>query len=124
MPKIHTTFAISVTNSTKFTWYPTVGETVTDIIGLTVEFKKSNPLCIMGVFEVVKSEGMVSALGIKLNTLSIDIGKTSRNATIPHITHLRYLGIFLNTNRIKITASAIYVAVILMLKTFKNSSTT
>ena len=64
---------------------------------------------------MTKSEGMVSALGMRLNILSNEKGSIRRSPTSPHNAQLIHLGIFLKTALIMITATARYEAVMLIL---------
>ena len=65
---------------------------------------------------------IVSALGIRLSTLSIENGKTIRAATMPQSRTFTHLGAFFKQNRNVKTAITTQLADMLILTIFRKSS--
>ena len=73
-------------------------------------------------FPIIISGPIVSALGIRLNILSIENGQISLIATIPHKSTVIHLGAFFSNNLKSNTASTSQLADILIFTTFKKNS--
>ena len=116
MPIIHITEAMKVTICIGFTLPSTFGVRVSAIIGLTAWFNTSKPLLIVGFSDIRIFCGIVSALGIRLNTLSNENGKIRRKATNPHRTPIIHFGAFFRRKRSNITARTSQLAVMLIFR--------
>ena len=101
---------------------PSIGVLDWLMIGFTTLFTAEIPLLIAGVVSIPISRGMVSALGIKLNALSMENGQIRRTATMPQSRTLTHFGAFLNKNLKASTTSTSQLAEILMLMIFRKSS--
>ena len=84
----------------------------------------SIPLLIMGEESYKMLLGTVFMLGIKLNALSTEKGRSSLAATIAHIKHAAFFGAFFKNGCRRIMIIAIQPAAILKLNTFKNRAST
>ena len=122
MPKINMNTNIPIVICKGFTLAPAIGVLDWLMIGLTALFIAFIPLLMVGVVFIPMFGGMVSALGIRLNALSMENGKASRTATMPQSRTLTHLGAFFKTNRSNSTARTSQLADMLMLMIFKKSS--
>ena len=91
-------------------------------VGLTALFIAFIPLLMAGLVSIPIFSGIVSALGIRLNALSMENGQINRTATIPQSNTLTHLGAFFSTSLSINTARTSQLAEILMLMIFKKSS--
>lgn len=96
-------------------------------MGFTVFSTMAKLLSTDGTYGNISPSTMVldligSALGCKLNSLSMEKGKISLTATTPHNKQLTHLGIFRNKKRTHNTANINQPAVMLIFKSFKKTS--
>ena len=122
MPKIQMYSKIPMVICKGFTLAPAIGVLDWLMIGLTALFIAFIPLLMVGVVFIPMFGGMVSALGIRLNALSMENGKASRTATMPQSRTLTHLGAFFKTSLSISTARISQLADMLMLIIFKKSS--
>ena len=92
------------------------------ITGFTKLLKTGMPELISGVASIIISGLIVSALGIKLITLSIVNGQISLTATMPQRSTVIHLGAFLSNNLKRKTARTIQLADMLIFTMVKKNS--
>ena len=92
------------------------------ITGFTKLLKTGMPELISGVVSIIISGLIVSALGIKLITLSIVNGQISLTATMPQRSTVIHFGAFLRSKRKSNTARTIQLADMLILTIVKKNS--
>ena len=105
-----------------FALAPGAGASELPITGLITLLMAGTPVWTEGTVSIMILGLIVSALGIRLNALSMENGKASRTATIPQSRTLTHLGAFFKTNLRISTARTNQLAEMLMLMIFKKSS--
>ena len=123
MPMSQTTAAIKLSAYSGFTLLTASGVKFCAIIGFTALSITATPLCIT-CSELYRTAWVltVSALGMRLSTLSNENGSTSRSATTPHMSGRAHFGPRLSSSRSTSTARISQLAAMLMLSTFRNKS--
>ena len=122
MPASHKIPATGIRICNGFALVAGLGAKVWVMIGLITVSTEPMPVEISGVQSIIISGLTVSALGIRLSTLSIVNGQINRTATNPQRSTLTHLGAFLKTSLRSNTASTSQLADMLILTIFKKTS--
>ena len=105
-----------------FALAPGAGASELPITGLITLLMAGTPVWIEGTVSIMIPGLIVSALGIRLNALSMENGKASRTATMPQSRTLTHFGAFFRTNRNNNTVRTSQLADMLMFTMFRNRS--
>ena len=121
IPAIQTTDAIDTAICKGLTLSPIAGAKVSAITGLTALLTTRIPESITGFCSYTIFVGITSELGTRLNTLSMENGRSNLTATKAHKRQLIHFGAFLRSRRRIITARINQPAVRLIFRIFRKT---